>query len=33
MITDYNLEKARYLAGSLKPFIYIIPKEGTRIDY
>lgn len=33
MVTDYNLEKARYLAGSLKPFIYIIPKEGTRIDY
>ena len=33
MITDYNLEKAKYLAGSLKPFIYIIPKEGTRIDY
>ena len=33
MVTDYNLEKAKYLAGSLKPFIYIIPKEGTRIDY
>lgn len=33
MVTEYNLEKARYLAGSLKPFIYIIPKEGTRIDY
>ena len=33
MVTEYNLEKARYIAGSLKPFIYIIPKEGTRIDY
>ena len=34
MISEsYNLEKCRYLAGSLKPFIYVLPKDGTRIDY
>lgn len=34
MISEsYNLEKCRYLAGSLKPFIYVLPKNGTRIDY
>ena len=33
MVTEYIFDRCRYLAGSLKPFIYIIPKEGTRIDY
>ena len=33
MVQEYLLEKTRYLLGSLKPFIYLLPKETTRIDY
>ena len=33
MVQEYLIEKCRYLAGSLKPFIYVLPKDGTRIDY
>ena len=33
MLENYNLEKCRYMLGSLKPFIYVLPKETTRIDY
>lgn len=33
MVQEYLLDRCRYLAGSLKPFIYLLPKETTRIDY
>ena len=33
MVENYYLEKCRYMLGSLKPFIYLLPKETTRIDY
>lgn len=33
MVQEFLIEKCRYLAGSLKPFIYVLPKNGTRIDY
>ena len=33
MVQEFLIEKCKYLAGSLKPFIYVLPKDGTRIDY
>ena len=33
MVQEYLLNRCKYLAGSLKPFIYLLPKETTRIDY
>lgn len=33
MVQEYLYDRCRYLAGSLKPFIYVLPKETTRIDY
>ena len=33
MVENFYLEKCRYMLGSLKPFIYVLPKETTRIDY
>ena len=33
MVTNYDYDRCRYLGGSLKPFIYVLPKETTRIDY
>lgn len=33
MVENYYLERCKYLGGSLKPFIYVLPKETTRIDY
>ena len=33
MVQEYLLQRCRYLAGSLKPFIYLLPRETTRIDY
>ena len=33
MVQEFLIEKCKYIAGSLKPFIYVLPKDGTRIDY
>ena len=33
MVENYLYDRCRYLGGSLKPFIYVLPKETTRIDY
>ena len=33
MVSNYPLERCKYLTGRLKPFIYLLPKETTQIDY
>lgn len=33
MVENYLYDRCRYLGGSLKPFIYVLPKETTRIEY
>lgn len=33
MVNEYIYDRCRYLAGSLKPFVYVLPKETTNIDY
>ena len=33
MISSYYLEHCKYMLGGLRPFIYILPKETTKIDY
>lgn len=33
MVVNYELEHCRYIKGGLKPYIFILPKETTRIDY
>ena len=33
MVQEYIIDRCRYLVGSLKPHIFLLPKETTRIDY
>ena len=33
MVNNYPLERCKYLTGRLKPFVYLLPKETTKIDY
>lgn len=33
MVTEFLQERCDYIGGSLKPFIYLLPRKTTRIDY
>lgn len=33
MVTEYLYDRCRYLMGSMKPCIYLLPRDNTRIDY
>lgn len=33
MVENYNYDRCRYLLGSLKPVLYLLDRETTRIDY